>query len=438
MQTHIPPERLDDAAVAASAKAVRACVHCGLCTGTCPTYVLLGDERDSPRGRIYMMKALLESQGQPSPELVAHIDRCLSCFACTTTCPSGVDYPHLVEYTRQQIEQAGVRPLHKRLLRGFLASVLPYPSRFRRLLLALGPLLPMLRFVLPLLERLPFVGSSLGMLVRLSAPISPQSAPLQAGVYPALSPQRGRVLLLQACAPSVLAPHITRITQELLNRLGVEVEILNAESCCGAMALHMGRAEGRQQAATLVKQWLDVHKRAPVDAVVMTTSGCGGSIKDYGSLFSSNDELADPARTMASLAKDVSEYLLSLPLPAGIPPRALRVAYHNACSLQHGQKLPHVGKALLQKSGFQVVEPFESHLCCGSAGVYNIVEPDLGRALGQRKAHHLAALEADVLAAGNLGCLSQIGLYSSLPRVHTLELVAWAYGGDAPEGLRSV
>ena len=430
MQTTFTPEQLADPHVAESEKILRKCVHCGFCTATCPTYVTLGTELDSPRGRIYLIKDMLEEGRPADAETVKHVDRCLSCLACMTTCPSGVNYMHLVDHARAHIEKTYRRPLADRLVRALLAAVLPYPRRFRA---ALG------------LSRLarPFTG-----VFKRLAPLRPLAAMLAlapAALPPAVTPKptsrplgerRGRVALLSGCAQSVLDPAINQAATRLLNRFGIEVVNASGEGCCGALVHHMGREEEALAAARRnVDAWLRAADEDGLDAVIVTASGCGTTIKDYGFMLRLDPAYAQKAAQVSALALDVTEYLTSLDLPEPTNRTGATVAYHSACSMQHGQKITRQPKALLEKAGFIVREPREGHLCCGSAGTYNILQPEIARTLRDRKLANIEATGASLIATGNIGCMSQIGSGTDLPVVHTVELLDWAWGGPKPERL---
>jgi glycolate oxidase iron-sulfur subunit len=427
MQTSFSPTQLADPAMAASEAVIRKCVHCGFCTATCPTYVLLGDELDSPRGRIYLMKEMLENEREPTAEVVKHIDRCLSCLSCMTTCPSGVNYMHLVDHARAYIEERYRRPWQERLFRNLLASVLPYPGRFRlalalaRLARPVAPLVGKVRALKPM-------AAMLALAPRRAAP-RPDASPSPAPVA-----KRGRVVLMQGCAEPVLRPEIRAATVRLLNRAGYDVAFAKAEVCCGALVHHMGREAASLDAARRnVDAWTAEIDQG-LEAVVITASGCGTTIKDYGFMLRDDAAYAEKAARVSALAKDVSELLASIDLPAG-DGRGLTVAYHAACSLQHGQKVTEAPKRLLAQAGFVVRTPAEAHLCCGSAGTYNILQPEIAGQLGDRKVAHIERLKPDVIATGNIGCAVQIGQRASMPVVHTVELLDWASGGPIPSAL---
>ncbi len=418
MRTDIPLPDLADPRIERAEGILRSCVHCGMCTATCPSYQVLGNELDSPRGRIYLIKSMLEEGRKPDAEMVAHIDRCLSCLACTTTCPSGVDYMHLIDDTRALIEENYRRPFMDRSLRALLAWLLPYPKRFRwaMMMARLGR---------------PFAGLSWGRM-RAMLELAPRSLPKMAkpqARHAAVGKRRKRVALLRGCAQPVLNSDIERATISLLTRLGVEVLTPENAGCCGALTHHLGKEESAQEFARAnVRAWLDLEAEGGLDAIIVNTSGCGTVVKDYGHMLGTKE-----AERVSALARDVTEFLVDI-FPE-CEKRDLVVAYHAACSLQHGQKVVDAPKALLARAGFEVKSPFEAHLCCGSAGTYNMMQPEIARQLGARKAGHLGKLEADVIAAGNIGCMTQIGLYSGAPIVHTVELLNWAAGGEKPRAL---
>jgi glycolate dehydrogenase iron-sulfur subunit len=434
MQTNFTLTQLLDPQVAEAEKILRTCVHCGFCTATCPTYALLGDELDSPRGRIYLIKEMLENDRPATPDVVKHIDRCLSCLACMTTCPSGVHYMHLVDHAREHIEKTYKRPFADRAMRGLLARVLSDPALFRLGVVAgliAKPFAPVLR-VLGL--------KRMAAMLRLTprhklAPPGDRTGKVHApqGV------RRGRVALLSGCIGPVLAPATNEAAIRLLNRSGIEVIVAAGEACCGSLAHHMGREEqALAQARNNIDAWMREIDGAGLDAILITVSGCGTTVKDYGFMFRTEPAYAEKAARVAALAKDVTEYLATLELPAGTAPRPLTVAYHAACSLQHGQKVTQVPKELLCKSGFVVKDVPEGHLCCGSAGTYNILQPALAERLRERKVSNIERLKPDVIAAGNIGCITQIAAGTAIPVVHTVELLDWATGGPMPEGLEDI
>jgi glycolate oxidase iron-sulfur subunit len=419
MQTYFTEAQLADPKLAEANKILRTCVHCGFCTATCPTYQVLGDELDSPRGRIYLIKEMLESGRAADARTVKHIDRCLSCLACVSTCPSGVDYMHLIDQARAYVEKTYRRPWHDRALRWVLAKVIPHPTRFRLALLAakigrpFAPLIPDAR-----------LRAMLAMAPKTIPPVSRNDDPQ---IFAATGERRMRVALMTGCAQKALNTDINDATIRLLRRLGCEVVIPRGMGCCGALTHHMGReAEAHASAAANVAAFMAEKNAAGLDAVVINTSGCGTTVKDYGHMLGGEE-----AAMVSALAMDISELLVKIGLPEGAP-KGLRVAYHAACSLQHGQQVKTAPKDLLKRVGFTVVEPADSHLCCGSAGTYNLLQPEISAQLKARKVETLEAKNPDMIAAGNIGCMMQIGSGTGVPVVHTVELLDWALGGPKP------
>jgi glycolate oxidase iron-sulfur subunit len=428
MRTEFSPAQLANPDIAEADKILRKCVHCGFCTATCPTYVVLGDELDSPRGRIYLMKEMLEQQAAPTAEVVKHIDRCLSCLSCMTTCPSGVNYMHLVDHARAYIEDRYRRPLRERLVRWLLAKVLTHPKRFRAALewaRRVKPLEPHLR------------GHALTKPFAAMLALAPSVRPPKpAGIAAGPDNPKGRVILLQGCAEPVLQPDIRPSAARLMIEAGYDVVLAKGEVCCGALVHHMGRkAEALDFARRNIDAWMAEVEGEGVDAIVITASGCGTSIKDYGFMLRGDPAYAEKAARVSGLAKDISEFLAGIELGPVVNPVGLRVAYHAACSLQHGQKITEAPKELLRRAGFEVVTPADAHLCCGSAGVYNILQPELAGAIGDRKVETLDRLGADVIATGNIGCATQIALKAKAPVVHVVQLLDWAHTGARPPSL---
>lgn len=450
MQTNFTEDQLRDPDFARSNEVLRACVHCGFCTATCPTYQVLGDELDSPRGRIYLMKDMLENERVPDEKTVLHIDRCLSCLACMTTCPSGVHYMHLVDHARTYIEENYRRPASERALRWVLSRVLPYPGRFRAALLAAKIGRPF-RALLPD----PRLRAMVDMAPKCIPPVSRNDDPQ---VFPAQGERKMRVALMTGCAQRALNTDINDATIRLLTRLGAEVVVAEGAGCCGALTHHMGRTtDSHASAAKNIRAWQREIDGKGLDAIVVNTSGCGTTVKDYGHMFRTTG-LAEEAASVSAIARDVSEVLKEL-MPtrhaethqpaseeiAGTdaeaqdtrsgPPEGMRVTYHAACSLQHGQQIKAGPKDLLKAAGFEVVEPADSHLCCGSAGTYNLMQPEIAGQLKERKAETLRATKPEVIAAGNIGCMMQLQGAAGAPVVHTVELLDWATGGPRPPAL---
>ena len=426
MQTTFTPDQLKDPGIARSNQILRSCVHCGFCTATCPTYQVLGDELDSPRGPIYLIKDMLEA-GRPADEkTVKHLDRCLSCLACMTTCPSGVHYMHLIDHARVHVEKTYKRPLMDRILRAVLARVIPYPGRFRLALLAAKIGKPF-AWLIPDAR----VQAMLAMAPKTIPPVSRNDDPQ---VFSAQGERKMRVALMTGCAQKALNTDINDATIRLLRRLGCEVVVAKGQGCCGALTHHMGKEDlSHAHAAANIRAFMAEKRAGGLDAIVINTSGCGTTVKDYGHMFRT-DPLAEDAATVAGLANDISEVLARLGLPQGAP-KGLRVAYHAACSLQHGQQIKSAPKDLLKRAGFDVVEPADSHLCCGSAGTYNLLQPEISAELKRRKVQTLEAKSPQIIAAGNIGCMMQIGSGTGVPVVHTVELLDWATGGPQPRAL---
>ena len=426
MQTRFTDLQLADPDTAASEKILRACVHCGFCTATCPTYVLLGDELDSPRGRIYLIKDMLENDRPATETVVKHVDRCLSCLSCMTTCPSGVNYMHLVDHARAHIEKTYTRPWPDRMLRRLLGVVLPRPGLFR---LSLRAAMFGKKFARFMPAR---VGAMLALapasLPRVSAVDRPQ-------IFPAQGERLRRVALLTGCAQRVLAPQINEATVRLLTRHGCEVVVSEGAGCCGALTHHLGKG-GDDFARKNIEAWTrELEKPGGLDAIVINASGCGTTVKDYGFMFRTDPALAEPARKISALAKDISEVMAEIGLLPPAVQTGQTVAYHSACSLQHGQSVRREPKMLLQQAGFVVADIPEGHLCCGSAGTYNLLQPEIAGQLRARKVANIARTGAAMVAAGNIGCITQIAAGAGLPVLHTVELLDWATGGPRPAAL---
>ncbi|MGV1014187.1 MAG: glycolate oxidase subunit GlcF [Methyloceanibacter sp.] len=433
MQTNFNAVQLADPSIARADELLRRCVHCGLCTGTCPTYVLTGDERDGPRGRIYLMKQMFE-QREVTPTMTYHLDRCLSCYACMTTCPSDVDYMHLLDLARVQIEKKGRRAPSQRLWRWFLSTVLPYPQRFRLALIAgrmakpLTGLLAKLRFnrVVAALNLVPPDAFKLK--------VTGAKSEIARG-----GSKRKRVALLLGCVQRVLAPGYTVAAIRLLKRHGVDVVVVKDEACCGALVHQLGRDESaRDQARRNIDAWTAAMRDQQLDAIVVTTSGCGTMIKDYGTLLARDHGYAERATFVSGLARDITELLDEVGLVPPVMWTGFRVAYHAPCSLQHAQRLDQLPLTLLDQAGYSVVEIPEGHLCCGSAGTYNLLEPKLAGELRARKLRNIENVTPDVIATGNIGCVTQLESGTSVPFVHTIELLDWATGGPCPPSLAAL
>lgn len=426
MQTEFTPQQLADPHIATAAGIIRNCVHCGFCTATCPTYVLTGDELDSPRGRIWLIKDMLEAGGAPSPVAVKHIDRCLGCLSCLTTCPSSVDYRQLVDTARVHIAEHHTRPWHERALREMLSVVMTRPVLFRAATV-LG------RLARPFGGLLPKSLSSMLMMVPIRAAGTKASG---GGVFPAVGARIARVALHAGCVQPVLRPEIDTAAIRLLNRHGVEVVVAVTGVCCGALDHHMGMAaRARALAKANIIAW-EAHFADGLDAILITASGCGTVVKHYDELFVGDAAWQARAARIAGMTRDVSEYLSTIELQPAVIAPGLPVAYHSACSLQHGQQVRKQPRELLVASGFDVREIGEGHICCGSAGTYSILQPEMSQALKARKQAAVARTGAAIIASGNIGCLEHLDS-AQTPTVHLVELLDWATGGPQPAAVAS-
>ena len=453
MQTTFSSQQLSDSHVRESEKILRSCVHCGFCTATCPTYLLLGDELDSPRGRIYLIKDMLEGGKPATEDVVRHVDRCLSCLSCMTTCPSGVHYMHLVDHARAHIEQTYRRDWQDRFMRTLLAQIIPYRNRFR---IAIGGAWLVGR-VGAIASLVPWKGRTATSLTRVGAKkiagwsglferslamlaLAPAQLPSRSAYE---KPQtirpdrglRGRVALLTGCAQPVLKPQINEATIRVLTRAGIEIVLPRGEGCCGALVHHMGREHDSLAAArNNIDAWTREIEAGGLDAIIITASGCGTTIKDYGFMLRDDPAYADKAARVSALARDVTEYLATLELTP-VRKTGQTIAYHSACSMQHGQKITDLPKILLKQAGFVVKDVPEGHICCGSAGTYNIMQPEIAGRLRDRKLANIARTRPQAVATGNIGCITQLGPKSAVPVVHTIELIDWAGGGPVPARL---
>jgi glycolate oxidase iron-sulfur subunit len=438
VRTQFTAEQLADPDFKTSEQVLRRCVHCGFCTATCPTYMLLGDELDSPRGRIYLIKEMLESGKPPAPQTVKHVDRCLSCLSCVTTCPSGVDYMHLVDHARDYIEKNFERPVGERLHRRLLGFVLSRPHLFR-ISLRLAAFLRPFASLLP--QRL---RNSLALA---PASLPPRGITENPTVFAAQGTRRGRVALLSGCAQPVVAPSINEAAIRLLTRHGIEVVIARGAGCCGALTHHLGQSKSSHALAEAnIAAWMRELEESGLDAIVTTTSGCGTMLKDYGHVFREHPRLAAPAKRISSLARDITEYVSAIGIGTGrndAPSMSsgngpggafapLRVAYQSPCSMNHGQKIHSLPMQLLGGVGYEVQALPEAHVCCGSAGTYNLLQPQIAARLRERKQALIEAQRPDVVATGNVGCMMQLSQGCDIPIVHTVELLDWATGGPKP------
>ena len=431
MKTNFSEFQLVDPHVVEADKILKTCQHFGFCTSGCPTYVILHNEKDGPRGRIDLIKEMLESGTAPSAETVAHIDGCLSCMSCMTTCAVNVDYMHLVDIGRAHIEEHYKRPVRERLVRNTLSYIMSRPALFRPAL-ALGRLAARVEYIIPRSMR------HVTQLVPKRTEGNIELIP-HANIYPAQGSKRWRVALLAGCVQPVLSPHINDATIRMLTRFGCEVIVPQASGCCGSLNLHMGKHAAAQQFAKLnVQAWIKELNDSGLDAILTNASGCGTTVKDYGHLLRDDAAMAEPADRVGGLAMGICEWLAKMELPEPEMPRRYRVAYHDACSLRNAQKVVSQPRTLLRGAGFQVADIPEAHFCCGSAGTYNILQPSMAQELGKRKASNISRTSPQIIAAGNIGCITQIGIYSEIPIAHTVELLDWAHGGPLPLALKNL
>lgn len=430
MRTNISAQALTDPAVSLSNDIIRTCVHCGICLSHCPTYQVRHDENDSPRGRIILVRNLLENDRAPDEKTVKHLDRCLTCLACEAICPSGVQYSKLIAHGREHVEKTYRRPLLQRAMRSMLTVLLPNPRLFK-----IGLLLG--RLARPAQA---FLKGPLGAMLK----VTPTRFQLVSGeprgrqVFPAVGKRRARVCLLSGCVQKVLEPSINEATIRLLQRHGVEVVIASGSGCCGAVAEHMGLpGKSLPFVKANIDAWLSEQDQpGGLDAIIINASGCGTSVKAYAHALRDEPGWKDKAARVSGLAKDITEFMTTIGLkpPQTLP--GLRVAYHAACSMQHGQHIVKQPIDLLQRAGFEVVQPADSFMCCGSAGVYNILQPELAGELKARKIQNILATHADVAASGNIGCMTQLADEAGMPFVHTVELLDWATGGPVPVAIQ--
>ena len=428
MQTHFTAEQLADPKLREADAILRKCVHCGFCTATCPTYVMTGDERDSPRGRIWMLREVLESPETVSVDTGYHIDRCLGCLSCMSTCPSGVDYGHLVEIGREKLDEIVPRRFIDRMMRRLLAMTIPHAGRFHALL-------RLSRLARPFATLMP--AQIRAALKKLPVDVPPlDKVGASTARYAPSGKRVKRVALLAGCAQRAIDPEINASTIRVLNRLGVEVVVRKEAHCCGALAHHIGETEAADEAARQsLLAWNDEINGEGLDAIIVNASGCGTMVKDYGHLFKEDARLSAIATHISGMTLDISQLLAEIGIKdiLQVAPETGRgtIAYHSACSLQHGQKIHDLPQQLLREAGFDVRQPLNPHLCCGSAGVYNILQPEMADGLRQRKIDSLQATGAIAVAAGNIGCIAQLD-ETGLPVRHTIQFIDWASGGPSP------
>ena len=425
MQTNFSSEQLKDRDNKSTEQILRKCVHCGMCNTTCPTFKLLGDELDGPRGRIYLIQDMLENEKKPSKNIVKHIDRCLSCYGCMTTCPSNVNYMHIIDHGRNYIEKNYQRPFLDRILRDALSKILPNIILFKSMSI-LANLFRPFQFFLP---------SKLKNMIRLMPISFPEKKFKEKKIYSIKSKKKiARVALLTGCVQKALSPQINEATIRLLNRHGVEVVVPKKIRCCGSLNHHLGKADlAHQDFINNINVWHDEYIKGNLDAILSNTSGCGTTLKDYGFIFRDNKELKKKAKKISELTKDVSEYLFeNIKLNFKTKTKKIKIAYHSACSMQHGQKVHSQPVELLNRTDNKVMEIPDGHLCCGSAGTYNILQNEIAEQLLKEKVKNIESIEPDVILTGNIGCITQISNATKIPILHTVEILDWYTGGPKP------
>ncbi|MFZ9152997.1 MAG: glycolate oxidase subunit GlcF [Candidatus Fonsibacter ubiquis] len=426
MQTNFTKKQLQDSNITSADGILRKCVHCGFCNATCPTYQIVGDELDGPRGRIYLIKDMLENDKPANEKIAKHIDRCLSCYSCMTTCPSGVNYMHLVDHARNHIEKTFVRPFFDRFIRSLLSKILPSPTLFRMAGYSARLFYPF-RFLFPkkIKNMLKYMPNSF-----------PKSKQENKEIYSPVGKTYARVALLTGCVQRVISPQINDATIEILNRHGVEVIVPKQVDCCGSLNHHLGKENlAHKSFINNINSWFKWYEEKSLDAILVTTSGCGTTLKDYGYIFRDNPdkELRKKAKIVSSLAKDVTEYLgKNIKLNYINQEKKFKIAYHSACSMQHGQRIHKQPMDLLKKTGNEIVEIPDGHLCCGSAGTYNLLQDEMASELLKRKVSNIDKVKPDFISTGNIGCMTQISSGTKIPIVHTIEILNWYTGGSKP------
>ena len=435
METHFSQQQLKDKDNKSSEKILRKCVHCGFCNATCPTYQLLGDELDGPRGRIYLIKDMLENNKPANEKIVKHIDRCLSCYSCMTTCPSGVNYMHLIDHGRSHIEKTYKRPFSDRFIRNFLSTTLSKSINFK-VIAILTQFIKPFRFFFP---------KKMKEMINLMPGKFPKKTLPKMQIYPAHNKKKpvARVALLTGCVQKVISPQINEATIGLLNRHDIEVVVLKGIECCGSLNHHLGKNDlANKTFKKNISIWYDEYLKNGLDAIISNTSGCGTTLKDYGFIFRSDANLKKKAKKISELTKDIAEYLdehVKLDFIKNKDnDKEYKIAYHSACSMQHGQKIHHAPINLIKKTGNQVFNIPDGHLCCGSAGTYNLLQNDIAKKLLKNKISNIEKINPQFIATGNIGCITQIANGTKIPILHTVEIIDWYTGGPKPEVLRSL
>ena len=431
MQTTFSPEQLKHKNNKSTEEIVRKCVHCGMCNATCPTYQILGDELDGPRGRIYLIKDMLENNKPGNEKIAKHLDRCLSCYGCMTTCPSGVNYMHLIDHGKNHLEKTFKRPIIQRIFRSFLSLTLPNPKVFRTLSVLVNIVRP-LNFIFP-----EFIKNSMKLM---PARLPKKTLKIQKIYSVTKKIPVARVALLTGCVQRVISPEINESTIRLLNRHQVEVIVLPEINCCGSLDHHMGKEKAAHELFKKnINLWYDEYLNNGLTAIISNTSGCGTTLKDYGFIFRDDKEMKKKAKKISELTKDVSEFLdKDIKLDFKKNDKTYKIAYHSPCSMQHGQKVHQQPINLIEKTGNKVINIPEGHLCCGSAGTYNILQQKIAQTLLKNKVENIEKVEPDFISTGNIGCMSQISSGTNIPIVHTVEIIDWLTGGPKPNKLKSL
>ena len=435
METKFSEKQLENKDNKSSEKILRKCVHCGFCNATCPTYNLLGDELDGPRGRIYLIKNMLENNKPANEKIVKHIDRCLSCYSCMTTCPSGVNYMHLIDHGRSYIEKNYTRPLNERLIRNFLSWSLSKSSNFKFISI-LTLLIRPFTFFFP---------KKISRMINLMPINFPKKKLPQKEVYFALNRKTpvARVALLTGCVQKVISPQINESTIRILNRHGVEVIVPKQIQCCGSLNHHLGKEKiAKETFKNNINFWYEEYINGGLDAIISNTSGCGTTLKDYGFIFRFDKEFKKKAKKVSELTKDISEYLYQNVKLNFVPNKKInkkyKIAYHSACSMQHGQKIHKEPFNLIKKTGNEVFEIPEGHICCGSAGTYNLLQSEIAQDLLKNKIFNIEKIKPEIISTGNIGCINQIATKPKIPILHTVEIMDWYTGGPKPDILQKI
>tara|TARA_Y100000590_G_scaffold469127_1_gene655009 strand:+ start:1345 stop:2640 length:1296 start_codon:yes stop_codon:yes gene_type:complete len=425
MQTNFSESQLKNKDNHSAEKIFKKCVHCGMCNATCPTFKILGDELDGPRGRIYLIQDMLENEKKPTANVVKHIDRCLSCYSCMTTCPAGVNYMHLIDHGRKYIEQNYERPFFDKFLRSFLSKVLSNTEYFK-IVSIFSKITKPFSFILP---------NKIKDMINLMPDSFPKKTLKYKEIYKAKTKKKiARVALLTGCVQKEISPQINEATIRILNRHGVEVITPKKIKCCGSLSHHLGKNDDAyKNFKNNIITWYDEYLDGNLDAILSNTSGCGTTLKDYGFIFRNDKELKKKAKKISELSKDVSEYLSeNLNLKIKKKKKKYRIAYHSPCSMQHGQKVHSQPIELLSKTKNDILEIPDGHICCGSAGTYNILQNKIAKQLLRDKVRNIESLKPNIISTGNIGCITQISIGTNIPILHTIELLDWYTGGPKP------